>query len=81
MRSTPEKHSPSKALFATTYGPRLDTHNKILEMSVDELHTMHPYTTKLVFDERTRRGDFDMQHVPVESCIYGSQRWVIGNER
>ena len=86
--SVPAYHEAArgtKALYGIVHGPRLSGNHHVLTMSADELQAAHPFTTKIIFNEKMTRGDFDTRKVPKSACLISiagspSGKIILGNE-
>jgi len=56
------------------YGERADRHQRIMDLSADDLHSEFPWTATLEFNETMAKAEFDEKIVPAESCIMGARR-------
>jgi hypothetical protein len=73
--------------YDAIYGDRSGRHQAIMTMSEDELHSEHPWTASLEFNESMLKKEIDEKEVPNESCLLGmkkdgtTHRFVVANEQ
>jgi hypothetical protein len=69
------------------YGDRSERHQTIMTMCEDELHSEHPWTASLEFNELMLKKEIDEKEVPDGSCLLGTKkdgtthRFVVANEQ